>query len=268
MGEMHAMPGGSGGPARPEPSQPGLSGAAPARARRGVWWHPGSLVALLRGRAVLAAFVLLTLLFSTLTVLVIQADLRPTPWDIYITHELQELPEPVGVVLEWVSLPGFSPWVYLMVAGILAVLLAGRWFTEAAFTALAAAGGFTSDIVKDLIDRPRPTPDLARIAGELHSYSFPSGHVTEYTALFGFLFYLAYTSMARTSPLRWAMMALTALLIVLVGPSRVYMGQHWASDALAGYALGFAYLLGVVQLHRLWLRRRISTALSARRDSG
>jgi membrane-associated phospholipid phosphatase len=33
------------------------------------------------------------------------------------------------------------------------------------------------------------------------------------------------------------------------------MGQHWASDALAGYFLGFAWLLLSIQLHRLWLRR-------------
>ena len=45
------------------------------------------------------------------------------------------------------------------------------------------------------------------------------------------------------------------LAILLVGPSRVYMGQHWASDALAGYTLGFAYLLVTITVYRWWLQR-------------
>ena len=48
------------------------------------------------------------------------------------------------------------------------------------------------------------------------------------------------------------------MLVLFIGPSRVYMGQHWASDAIAGYALGFAYLLTLVELHRWWLRRSMS----------
>jgi membrane-associated phospholipid phosphatase len=33
------------------------------------------------------------------------------------------------------------------------------------------------------------------------------------------------------------------------------MGQHWASDALAGYTLGLCYLLLVIELYRAWMRR-------------
>ena len=40
-------------------------------------------------------------------------------------------------------------------------------------------------------------------------------------------------------------------LIALVGPSRVYLGHHWASDVLGGYALGTAYLLILIQLYRI-----------------
>jgi membrane-associated phospholipid phosphatase len=105
------------------------------------------------------------------------------------------------------------------------------------------------------VDRPRPTPELAHITTVLKSYSFPSGHVTGYVTLFGFVFYLAFTLLSRTSVWRWLILVVSGLMVLLVGPSRVYMGQHWASDAMAGYTLGFAYLLVIIQIYRLVLRR-------------
>jgi undecaprenyl-diphosphatase len=230
--------------------------AAPAILSR-PFWHPSSFVALLRGHIVLMAIAFLTGLFVILTALILRVGLQPTPWDVAITHEVQELPDVVGEGLVVVSAPGFYPWNFVLPIAIVLIFLLFRWFTEAAFMALASAGGFTSEIVKNFVDRPRPTPDLARIARELHTFSFPSGHVTGYVTLFGFLFYLAYTLLPRRHPLRWIVLTICALAIILVGPSRVYMGQHWASDALAGYALGFAYLLLVIQLHRFWLKRGV-----------
>lgn len=234
----------------------GSAAAAPAILSR-PFWHPSSFVALLRGNVVLLAIAFLTGLFVFLTALILRVGLQPTTWDVYITREVQELPDIVGEGLVAVSVPGFSPWNFILPIAIVLIFLFYRWFTEAAFLGMAAAGGFTSEIVKNIVDRPRPTPDLARIARELHTFSFPSGHVTGYVTLFGFLFYLAYTLLPRRHPLRWIVLILCALAIVLVGPSRVYMGQHWASDALAGYALGFAYLLLVIQIHRFWLKRQV-----------
>jgi undecaprenyl-diphosphatase len=126
---------------------------------------------------------------------------------------------------------------------------------EAVFVALAGAGGLLAELVKSLVDRPRPTPDFANIIGNLKTYSFPSGHVTGYTILFGFLFYLTYSHLPKGMPIRTILLDFFALMIVLIGFSRVYMGQHWASDALAGYALGFAYLLLLIELYRFWLKR-------------
>jgi undecaprenyl-diphosphatase len=123
--------------------------------------------------------------------------------------------------------------------------------------------------VKIVIDRPRPSPDLVHVVQELHSYSFPSGHVTGYVCLFGFLFYLAYTLLPHTDRRRLPLLVGMALPVVLIGVSRVYMGQHWASDALAGYALGFAYLLIVIEAYRAWLRRtNTKTAAVPAKDQG
>jgi undecaprenyl-diphosphatase len=216
-------------------------------------------LAFFRGRAVVAAAVVLLILFSALTLLVVGAGLQPTPWDITVTHEIQEIPDvPVGVLLVAVSQPGFQPWNWIIVLALMAVFLAAfRRPVEAIFVALAGAGGLIAEIVKNLVDRPRPTPNFAHILVILKSYSFPSGHVTSYTVLYGFLFYLVFVHMPHGNPLRMALLVFFAIMIVLVGPSRVYMGQHWASDALAGYTLGFAYLLLLIELYRFWMKRDV-----------
>jgi membrane-associated phospholipid phosphatase len=221
-------------------------------ARRGAFW------ALVRGRALLIAIVLMTALFVLLTALILRADLKPTDWDVGITHEMQEFPRfPVGELLVAISWPGFRWQNWVIPAVVIAFMLWRRWYTEGIFTLLATLGGFSSEIVKNIVDRPRPDQVYsANVAVSVASgYSFPSGHVTSYVTLYGCLFYLAFTLLSRRSFARWVILVVCGALVVLVGPSRVYMGQHWASDALAGYALGFAYLLLVIALYRFWLRR-------------
>ncbi len=214
------------------------------------------IIALLRGHILLVVAATLALIFTLLTALVLRADLQPTPWDLSITHEVQEFPAvPVGDVLVAVSLPGFWPWNLFMSSLIILFMVGMRWFMQAIFTVIASAGGILAEVVKNLVDRPRPTPDLAHIYAPLGTYSFPSGHVTGYTVLFGFIFYLAYTQLPRHSLAQRGVMVVCGLMIVLVGPSRVYMGQHWASDALGGYALGFSYLLLVIAAYQAYLAR-------------
>ena len=237
---------------------PTLNPDRPPEARNpSPFWHPGTFLALLRGRLLLVGIVLLTALFILLTALILRTDLKPTEWDAAITHELQEFPRfPVGDFLEAISWPGFREPYYqnILIPALIALfMLWRRWYTEAVFMVISSVGGFTADIVKNIVDRPRPPPELA--VRVLDTFSFPSGHVTGYVVLYGFVFYLAFTLMPRRSIPRWLILAICTILIVLVGPSRVYMGQHWASDTVAGYALGFSYLLAVIELYRYWIRR-------------
>jgi undecaprenyl-diphosphatase len=214
-------------------------------------------LAFFRGRIVFLTVLVLAVFFTLITLIVLRADLQPTPLDITVTHEVQEIPSvPFGSLLVYVSDPGFQPWNWLIVGGLVVVVLfILRSPVEALFIALAGAGGLLAEVVKNLVDRPRPSPDFATVLGVLKSYSFPSGHVTSYSILYGFLFYLVFVHLPRPNPLRMPLLVLFVLLIVLIGPSRIYMGQHWASDVIAGYALGFAYLLLLIEAYRLWLQR-------------
>lgn len=115
---------------------------------------------------------------------------------------------------------------------------------ESAFTVSTWSSDLVTGIIKASVLRPRPTKDLVRVTSELSEASFPSGHVVHYVTFYGFLFYLVFTQLKQ----RWfrtALLTLLAGLILLVGPSRVYMGHHWPSDVGGAYLVGMLWL-GVI----------------------
>ncbi len=189
------------------------------------------------------------LVFAVLAFLVSVS--KVTSFDVNITRSLQEdLPKWAGSILDGVSWFGFTPQsiIILVVIALAFYFLGLRW--EAVMSVLAGIGSFLIDnLIKTAVHRPRPTADLVSVINELGSYSFPSGHVMFYVAFFGFLAFLAFT-LLKAGWLRTLLIAFSAVLVVLVGPSRVYMGQHWASDVIAAYLLGFLVLWGVIYLYR------------------
>jgi membrane-associated phospholipid phosphatase len=103
--------------------------------------------------------------------------------------------------------------------------------------------------LKDLVDRPRPTADLVELRAGFSSPSFPAGHVMSPTVLYGFLLYLA---LALRLPVagRVVVVGWSAFLLALTGPANVYVGVHWPSDVLGGYAWGAVLLLPMVYADR------------------
>jgi undecaprenyl-diphosphatase len=71
-------------------------------------------------------------------------------------------------------------------------------------------------------------------------YSFPSGHTTFAAAVVGFATLLAIKER------RFVVAVGLAAIVAAMGPSRVLLGVHWLSDVVAGYAIGFAWLIFVV----------------------
>lgn len=153
-----------------------------------------------------------------------------------------------------VSFPGYNPQAWIIVSGTIVLLFGLRLRWEAIMTALAGTvAGLLGGLAKLLIARPRPPVDLVQVLRELPGYGFPSGHVVFYTGFFGFLWFLAYTLLPR-GPLRTVLLVLLGALLALVGLSRVYLGVHWASDALGGYLLGSLVLLALIGLYRRGIR--------------
>jgi membrane-associated phospholipid phosphatase len=188
---------------------------------------------------------------AAVTLAVLAISLRQAPaWgpDLAIALWLQSWRDPdLTGFFALVSWLGYFPQNALATVG-LALALRREWLWVTG-TYLAT---LLNVVLKLVVARPRPTEDAVRVYATLQDQSFPSGHVVFYTALFGFAFFLVYTRASR-SALRTAVLVALTIPIVLIGLSRVYLGHHWPSDVLGGYALGAAVL---VPYCLLYARRR------------
>lgn len=213
--------------------------------RRRWWWIQETRP---RRLAILVVCLVAFALMAALGLLSIQSPTLAS--DIWTTHELQEINFPgVLELLQLASAPGYLPWSLLVVP--LGVLWAGwrfEWQSGAFLLALTLVQGLANTVIKNLVGRPRPTDDLVHVFTTVSGQSFPSGHVMFYVTFFGFLFFLAWTRLAHSAA-RLFLMALCAALVLLVGPSRMYLGAHWLSDVVAAYLLGVAILLPAIELY-------------------
>lgn len=107
-----------------------------------------------------------------------------------------------------------------------------------------AGSAATMFILKYTLERDRP---LGSLYMEL-SPSFPSGHATMAMALYGFILYMVWSH--DREPLRNPFIAFLIVLVMLVGVSRLYLGVHYLSDVLAGYAVGLIWLFISIRLYR------------------
>jgi undecaprenyl-diphosphatase len=171
--------------------------------------------------------------------------------DLRISRFIQQFDHPYfyGLMVA-VSWPGYLGRQWIVVICAVAILLRFRRGIEAACLMISAGSSWLLvNAIKLLVGRPRPSLDMVAVHESPISRSFPSGHVSSYMALFGFLFYLACTLM-RPAPIRSALLILCGAMIALVGLSRIYLGAHWASDVFGGYCFGFFWLALTVYIYQ------------------
>lgn len=170
------------------------------------------------------------------------------PFDLKITDELSEEKNPVfSLVMHDVSAIGDAGIALLMVGAAATFFIIRRQLLEAGFILLTASNFVLTSVLKVVVARPRP-PFYLLNPGDLFQpidqYSFPSGHVLFFVVFFGFIAYLAWRY--QTGRVRVIIIAVCGALILLIGPSRVYLGAHWASDVLGSYIIGTLWLSFII----------------------
>ena len=172
------------------------------------------------------------------------------PIDLTITRALQSYHHAAFAGLMFgLSWLGFLPQVALLGMAVVSTLFAVGLRWEATALAFAGCGAGIGMLVKLIVYRPRPSADLVNVLNQLSSPSFPSGHVVAFTTFCGFLLFLAYTLLRPTWSRRILLVGL-GLMIGLMGPSRIYLGQHWFSDVLGAYVLGSLWLALTIKFYR------------------
>ena len=154
-----------------------------------------------------------------------------------------------------VSLVG-SPVTMAVVGVTVAIVLAvrRRWILFSGWAAVFAGGGVLDWGLKQVIRRPRPTGASAFLYGG--SFSFPSGHAMGSLFGYGMLAYLLTRFWAKTWRQRLSIIIITTVLVVAIGLSRLYLGVHYFSDVVAGYAAALVWLAACISGVEITLGRR------------
>ena len=152
----------------------------------------------------------------------------------------------VSLALDWL----FSPLIALIIAVIAAAIiyaLTRRWSSTIHFMLLVLGTWLSSEVVKIIVHRPRPTAALAdTLVPNPDPDSYPSGHICFAIGL-GF----AIAMVIAKSRVRTIVWVLAILLTLVTAASRVYLGIHYPTDAIASIVFAAA---AFVAIEAIWRR--------------
>jgi len=195
-------------------------------------------------------------LFAAVTEDVVTHD-PLTNFDLALTTWIRAHTTPLGDrIFTAVSLIG-SPISMAAVGMIGAVIIVMRrkWLELAAWVAGFMGAGVLAYILKIVIQRPRPVGATAFLHGD--SFSFPSGHALGSLVGYGMLAYVIGSNWVTTARGRFRLVIGTAVLVVAIGISRLYLGVHYFSDVVGGYAVGVLWLSVCISGLQVAERRRL-----------
>jgi undecaprenyl-diphosphatase len=141
----------------------------------------------------------------------------------------------------------------LLTLAVVGFLMIQRKYHATVFVCVAVIGGVAiSQALKLGFSRPRP--ELVSHGMDVFTASFPSGHSMTSAATYLVLGALL-ARLQPTAVVKSYVMSLAVGIALLVGLSRVYLGVHWPTDVVAGWAAGSAWALACWLMMR-WLQRR------------
>ncbi len=179
------------------------------------------------------------------------ADPHVTAW--VVAHRAGWLTNVLTVVTWLGSLAVIIP--VAVLAGFFFVVRWHRWWPVVLLAVSIAGVVGLYNLVKHLVGRPRPPPAIW--IGHFSGASFPSGHAAQSVACY--LTLALIVGAGRPPRARTALCGAAVLVALVVGASRIYLGAHWLTDVLGGYALGATWV-AVVVIVALTVRPRVLVA--------
>jgi undecaprenyl-diphosphatase len=171
-------------------------------------------------------------------------------------RESVDLSNPIGprwveeVGRDFTALGGVAV-VTLLTSSVVAFFWLSSMKRAAVYVVIASLGALLiSTGLKQLFDRPRP--NLVPHGAHVYTSSFPSGHSAMAAAAYLTLGLVASQFVARRR-LKVMFISVAMFVSVAVGLSRVYLGVHWPSDVLAGWAVGLSWAL-ICWVAAVWLQ--------------
>ncbi|HEX2271333.1 MAG TPA: phosphatase PAP2 family protein [Pyrinomonadaceae bacterium] len=156
-------------------------------------------------------------------------------------------------VMRAVSFLGSTLFLFIATGIVIVGFALRKWGREAKLFALTMIGASLLNIsLKLAFKRPRPVPFFDPLPPE--TYSFPSGHALTSCVFFGALAALL-AARIRNRRVRTVVWIVCATMFLLIGFSRIYLGVHYTTDVIAGYAAALIWIL-VVRFVEMTLRRR------------
>ncbi len=148
----------------------------------------------------------------------------------------------------------------LCVLGALVLLRQRRHGLCLGWVLAISGNALLNRVIKSIFERTRPVHDNALAFAD--GWSFPSGHASGSVVAYGMLAYVLVRLLPdRFAAARLPLVALAAALAFTIGSSRVFIQVHFATDVLAGFASGTAWLaicIGAVELARYRQARRVA----------
>ena len=182
--------------------------------------------------------------------------------DEWVANWLQEHATPsFTATMRGVTVLGSPPFVVLVMFIAMAVLLLRGERYGAVQMALCVGGGMLINTgLKNVVNRARPHFEPALTAA--HGYSFPSGHVAAATLLYGTFSVLVWR---RLPPglTRIVVVVTLILLVQLISLSRMYLGVHYLTDALAAQFLGALWITISFIAVEIFRRRGLAASQSS-----
>lgn len=186
--------------------------------------------------------VLLIVLFAYLVNVVFSAS-DTLSFDKGIIDWVQSfISDAMTVVMRVITEIGFIYVIFpIMLVTLYILLFKKKHYWEAVMLIGALGGGDLIKVtIKNILQRARP--EFHQLVQE-GGYSFPSGHTMASITFYGMFAYIIWLNSPHRKGLRTTVAIVAPLIILLVGVSRIYLGVHYPTDVVAGYAIGGAWLI-------------------------